>query len=198
MVFHLATLSNTTFCIVRVIFDSYSRGVLKGQKGGKKTQKKPPELKGSTLKCLRGIDPTIAQDLLSEVSEGEIALSELQSQCISVKQLAKIQGVFSKATNSICWEEACKNFPDFTSAEKLEPFKKLNFNKPIIPEEFMKYCQLAMAKHKSGDDALKSDVSDDVFVFSFKSATGLFWKHDMLTVTNDQSLEEIFEKVELQ
>ena len=113
--------------------------MLKGQKKAraKKGQVKVPELKGSNFKCLRGIDASIAESLLAEVSEGELALHELNSQCLSIKQLSKVQAAFTRGTNSDSWENACSKFPRFTSAEQLEPFKKLNFNSPKIPTEFM-------------------------------------------------------------
>ena len=78
MVFHLASLPSSTFALISTVFNKYSKGILKGQNlpHSKKSPSKMLELKGSNFKCLRGIDPSVAESLLIEVSEGEMSLSE--------------------------------------------------------------------------------------------------------------------------
>ena len=129
MVIHLAALPANTFAIIRSIFDLHSKGQLKGQKlpKSKKTPPKPLHLKGSNFKCLRGIEPSVAESLLSEVVDGQLSFSELPIQCQAIKQLGKIQAAFIKATNCETWDEAQDKFSYFATSEKLEPFKKLNF-----------------------------------------------------------------------
>ena len=68
MVLHLAALPSSTFAIIST-FDEYSKGMLKGQKlpCSKKSPSKVLELKGSNFKCLRGVEPSVAESLLTEV-----------------------------------------------------------------------------------------------------------------------------------
>jgi mannosyltransferase OCH1-like enzyme len=197
MVFHLASLPSPTFALISTIFDEYSKGMLKGQKlpRSKKSPSKVLELKGSNFKCLRGIEPSVAESLLSEISEGEMSLSELQIQCQDIKQLGKIQSSFIKATNCPSWKDAYEKYPLFTSSDNLEPFKKLNFNQPTIPDDFIKYCQLAMKKQEGTDENTRSyDEDDAVFVLERGSAVGVFWKEDFLRVSGG-SVCDVFEKV---
>ena len=127
MVFHLAALPAHTFAIIRSIFHLHSQGQIKGQKlpRSKKTPPKPLHLKGSNFKCLRGIEPSVAESLLSEVVDGQLSFSKLPIQCQAIKQLGRItriQAAFIKATNCETWDEAQDKFPNFTMSEKLEPF----------------------------------------------------------------------------
>ena len=70
---------------------------------------------------------------------------------MDIKQLTKIQIAFLKIVNYATWVEAEQEFPEFTEADMLEPFKKLNFSSATVPAVFMKYCRLAM-KSKSGSN----------------------------------------------
>ena len=196
MIFHLAMLPAPVYCTVRVIFDKYSKGLLKGQKlpRSKKSPSKALELKGSNLKCLRGIETSTAHSLLKEVSEGSLSFTELQSQCQTVKQLCKIQAAFMKATHCETWDDACKKYPNFTTIDKLEPFKKLNFSVPTIPEEFMKFCQVAQNYVSDHEDITKIHHDDNIFLLQHKSAIGLFYQINVLNISTD-TLNEIFEKV---
>lgn len=196
MVFYLATMKASTFLLIQTIFDEYSKGLLKGQKlpRSKKLMSKVLELKGSNFKCLRGIEPSVVESLLTEMSEGKLSFSELLGQCQTIKQLGKIQAAFTKATNCESWDEACEKYTQFTSSEKLEPFKKLNFSNPTIPEEFMKYCQLAMKKQGDDIGATRSYDGDTIFVLDHSSAVGLFWKSDVLSISAE-SLDVVFKNV---
>ena len=66
----------------------------------------------------------MVEKLLQSVAAGDVSLHELASQCISVKQLGKVQMAFMKATNSSTWNEVEEKYPKFISSEKLEVFKK--------------------------------------------------------------------------
>ena len=101
-----------------------------------------------------------------------------------------------KATNCATWDEACEKYARFTSSEKLEPFKKLNFNNPTIPEEFMRYCQLALKKGDDSGSGLKSYDGDSIFVLDHCSAVGLFWKYDVLSASAD-CLDAVFKNVSM-
>ena len=197
MIFHLAMLPAGIFGTVRVIFDKYSKGLLKGQKLPwlKKATPKALELKGSNFKCLRGIKTSNAHSLLKEVSDGSMSFSEFQGQCQTVKQLCKIQTAFAKATHCESWDEACEKFPSFTTSDKLEPFKKLNFSVPTIPEEFMKFCQSAQKYVPDNEeDVTKTHDDDKIFLFQCKCAVGLFYQINVLDISTD-TLEGIFDKV---
>lgn len=187
------------FCNIRVIFDKYSKGLLKGQKPSrsKKSQEKALELKGSNFKCLRGIETSTAHSLLTELSEGQMSFLELQAECQTIKQLSKMQAAFVKATNSRTWEEACEKYPKFTSTDKFEPYKKLNFSNPTIPEEFMKFCQIAI-KCTSNNINETAEVydDDDIFLLTYKCVFGVFCQKGILGISTN-ALEDIFEKVNI-
>ena len=103
----------------------FAKGTLKSQhvpRSKKGTLVKPPDLKGSKFKCLRGISDDDVLRLLQELSE-----EKMISECTSLKQLQKVQLAFLKGTNCSSWEEAVVKYQKFTTAEQLEPFKKLKF-----------------------------------------------------------------------
>ncbi len=75
MVFYLAALPNGSFELLKVIYRMFSDGELKGQhvpRSKKGTLAKPPHLKGSKFKCLRGIDGEEVCRLLRELQERSI------------------------------------------------------------------------------------------------------------------------------
>ena len=160
---------------------------LKAQKvprSKKGVHSKPPELKGSSLKCLRGIAPDVVHDLLEAVASGDTSIHELACQCASIKQLSKIQSAFTKATNCSTWGEAKEKYTEFVMPEKLEVFKKLNFNKPTIPAEFLRYCQKAKkmgTQHAIQRVEQTTHSGNHVFALEHESGgRGVFWNHDVL------------------
>lgn len=200
MVFYFASLSTASYKIAKQVFYRFSNAELKGQKvprSKKGVHSKPPDLKGSTMKCLRGLEPNVVHDLLQSVAAGDTSLHELACQCTSIKQLSKIQSAFIKATNCSSWSEAEEKYPEFIVPEKLEVFKKLNFSRPTMPVEFMRYCQKAM---KKGDhlstEGTTTYTGDHVFALEHvkTDARGIFWNHDMLEM-NGSSLEHTFAQV---
>ena len=77
-------------------------GILKGQqisRSKKGTMTKPPDLKGSNFKGLRGIDSDSVLRLLQDLENRKITLKELSTQCTSIKMLLKVQTAFVKGTN---------------------------------------------------------------------------------------------------
>ena len=138
MIFYLASLSCKSFDALLTIYQKFAEGSLKGQhvpRSKKGTLAKPPDLKGSKFKCLRGISEDIVCHLLREVAEGNVSLNEMSSECVSIKQIQKVQAAFIKGTYSESWTEAQEKFPKFATAEQLEPFKRLNFTNKL-PEQF--------------------------------------------------------------
>ena len=116
-------------------------------------------------------------------------------QCQTVKQLCKIQAAFMKATHCETWDDPCKKYPNFTTTVKLESFKKLNFSVPTIPEEFMKFCQVAQNYMSDYEDITKIHHDDNnIFLLQHKGAIGLFYQINVLNISTD-TLNEIFEKV---
>ena len=100
----------------------FAKGTLKSQhvpRSKKGTLVKPPDLKGSKFKCLRGISDDDVLRLLQELSEEKNSLVEMISECTSFKQLQKVQLAFLKGTNCSSWEEAVIKYQKFTTAEQL-------------------------------------------------------------------------------
>ena len=197
LIFYLATLPSATFAVAAIIFQLYSKGKLKGQKvprSKKNVQSSPLDLKGSNFRCLRGVPENSVHELLTEVKEGKLTLQELSSECHSIKQLAKIQVGFMKATNSNSWEEAQEQFPEFTTSEKLEPFKRLSFTGSTLPEQFMTFCRAAMKYQKGSKDPTDAKEADNMFVIQHQSHLGVFWKMDIFAVNGD-NLSKVLEKV---
>lgn len=202
MVLCIASLPATVFSLAERIFQQYSNANVKGQKlprSKKGVTSTSLDLKGSTLKCLCGIDLSMVEKLLQKVAEGALSLHELASQCTSVKQLGKVQAAFIKATNCSNWNEVEQKFQDYVLPEKLEVFKKLNFNKPTIPAEFMKYCQRAMKQltqptTSSGESF--TFKSDNIFFIehSGPGAKGIFRNADIFEL-NGSKLESAFTQV---
>lgn len=149
--------------------------------------------KGHNFRCLRGVNEEDAHSLLTEVKEGKISLQELAGECQTIKQLNKVQSRFVKATNCATWEEAVSKYPLFTTPEKLEPFKKLNFSGATVPDRFMRFCQLAYKKSSPESGGVLHD-EDCVFVIKHNGAVGIFWKMDIFDVSSD-NVQELFAKV---
>lgn len=141
---------------------------------------------------------SIVEKLLKSVADGDVSLHELACQCTSVKQLGKVQNAFMKATNLTSWSEAEERYTESVFPKKLEVFKKLNFNKPTIPAEFMKYCQEAMKKSKQPSVVAETATFTDDKIFAIEhsktGAMGVFWNTDIFDV-NGTSLESAFARV---
>lgn len=192
MIFFLSSLPKATFDLVAIIFKMYSEGALKEQSvpRSKKGVKSFPDLKGSTFKPFRGIQSESVHQLMYELSEKQISLKEATVLCKDMKQLQRIQECFMKITNCESWSSAQERFPPFTIPEKLEPFKKLNFNTLTVPEQFMWFCKEAL---KSKENPTESEivVQDHLFWVRNDMASGVLWKNDMLNI-NPDALQMIF------
>ena len=95
------------------------------------------------FKSFRVPDQTAVHKILEEVCDDVSSIKEAIAQCNDIKALQRIQQCFLKITNCETWAEPCQKFPHFT-AEKLEPFKRLNFSGSTAPEQFMQFCQQAL------------------------------------------------------
>ena len=203
MIFYFASLPSALYQLAEQVFHKFRDAELKGQKvprSKKGVHSKPPDLKGSSMKCLRGIEPDMVHDLLQGVASGDSSIHELACQCASIKQLGKIQSAFMKATNCSSWSEAQEKYPEFVVPNKLEVFKKLNFNRPTMPTEFMRYCQKAMKKADQPTtecaEGTKTFTGDHIFALEHAKSggKGIFWNHDILEM-NSSSLEHAFAQV---
>ena len=76
-----------------------------------------------------------------------------------------------------------EKYPAFTTAEKLEPFKNLDFsNSKKVPEKFFAYCQhIKQVMNAPQQDAVHED-QDRLFFISHENLLGLLWRTRMLDV----------------
>ena len=129
-----------------------------------------------------------------ELSEKKISLKEAGVLCQDMKQLQKIQQSFMRITNSDTWSAAEERFPRFTTAGKLEPFKKLSFATTTVPEQFMRFCQEALASGEHSNSQSASDASnmqDNTFWVSNSLASGVLWKVDSTDI-NPDTIQAVF------
>ena len=195
MIYYLAALPKEIFVSVKNIFNLYSRGDLKGQKISRSKAKacKDIDLKGSSFKCLRGVSILKVKELLQQVADCELSMSELSAQCCSVKHMEKIKSGFMKGTNCQSWEEAVAKFPGFASEAMLEPFKRLNFNSPKIPDDFMSYCKKAVtSKSRVGKNCITE--IDNLAIFEYQECIGMLLKQ-ALSKLNPPTLFDAFKEV---
>ena len=144
MVFYLASLPCNAYQTLSEIYDLHADGKLKGRvpRSKKGITAKSPDLKGSNFKVLRGVNSEDVLRLLIEVKNLKISLGELASECTTLKLLTKVQAGLVKGTNCSSWKEVVQKYPNYCTAEQLEPFTKLNFSKKTLPDQFLRFCQL--------------------------------------------------------
>ena len=99
MIFYLAVLPANMFSTLKEVYNLYAKAKVKGlvlshTKTG--TAAKPPDLKASNFKCLRGVEALVVSRLLAELKNCKISLRELTSECKLIKQLQKVQSAFLK------------------------------------------------------------------------------------------------------
>lgn len=163
-----------------------SQSVPRSKKG---TTGKALDLKGSQFRGFRGLEIQDVHRLLVELKNSKISLKEMSCECATLKQLQKVQLAFVRGTNSKNWDDACEHFPTFTTAEQLEPFKKLDFNGgKTFPPTFMKFCQRAITAASSAEESLNynDQEKDTIFCVSHKDYIALFWRERIKEVTPDK------------
>ena len=69
--------------------------------------------------------------MLRGVIANEMSIPEMMNKC---KKLKELQEVFLKETGVESWEEAEKEFPDFTTAEALDEFQKCSLKN--LPQRY--------------------------------------------------------------
>ena len=198
MVYHLASLPLSLFNVTQVIFEKFSNGLLKGQRVVKARTKdsKPLDLKGSNFKCLRGIEQSTVEKLLQSVSDGKLSMSELGTKCIEIKQLNKIKTCFVKGTNSETSIDASQKYPSFTTSEQLLSFKRLSFNSPKIPDEFMKFCRAAVDSESRVSSPLATVDNDKMLMLTQNNCCGMIWQTELAKI-NPGTLNEVLRSVSM-
>ena len=199
MIYFISSLPNDSFVLATTIFKKYSEGSLKDQNvpRSKRGVKAFPDLKGSVFKSFRALDQTTVHKILEEVCDGVSSIKEAIAQCNDIKALQRIQQCFLKITNCETWAEACQTFLHFTSAEKLEPFRRLNFSGSTAPEQFMRFCQQALKYTRKDlqDDTATSHHDNLFWLYTSNGQTiGILWKNNML-VTTPVSVAEVLSTV---
>ena len=199
MIFNLSSLPAESFGSLSKVYKLYADGKLKGQhvpRSKKGTMAKPPDLKGSQFKGLRGMDSTTVERLLKEVESLKITLKELAAECSTVKALAKVQAAFVKGTNCQNWHEATAKYPEFCTSEQLEPFTKLSFPSNTLPDRFLRFCQRATQPRHT----VTNYSTDDVFCVTSSSDNSnccIFWREKCLKVS-PSTLRNVFEGIGLE
>ena len=180
MIFFLATLPNETFVILSSIFKKYLNGEFGYQNvpRSKKGIKSSLDLKGSTFKPFRALDISTIHELLLKIEDETMTIKEAMMQCGDIKKLHKIQQAFVKGMELDTWEKAVEVYPQFATAEKLEPFKHLNFSKAELPPQFLNYCQYIKTPGNV------SDINTDkLFSFNYLDCTSIFWKNSVSNIS---------------
>ena len=103
---------------------------------------------------------------------------------MKLESVAKIQNAFVKVMSCNSWDEAQEKYPLFTTAEKLEPFKTLDFSKKI-PEQFMRFCHDIIKRDKDLSDNNQQGEQDNIFWLSGIGSVGIIWKEDLAKVSPD-------------
>jgi len=96
MIFFLSSLPSKTFKVVEDIFQLYREGKIK-KNSVPRSQKgidSIPELKESTFKPFRGLDPAALHQLLSEIRDKTCTIGAALDQCKDIKTLQKFQLAF--------------------------------------------------------------------------------------------------------
>ena len=183
MIYFLASLPVKSFDVLKNIYKAHSKGRLKGQviSRSDKGIDSILDLKGSSFKSFRGLDSDTIYQLLTDIDNKKCSIKEAIGKCAEIKVLQKIQAAFIKFTNCEDWDEAVTKYPDFATAEKLEPFKKLDFNNSKkIPDKFLKFCQQAKEMSSVKD---WNQEHDGYFSISHKGFLGIVLKQNLFELT---------------
>ena len=62
--------------------------------------------------------------VLEGVITKEMSILEMITECKEIKKMKELQDAFVKETRVLSWTEAETEFPEFTTAEALDEFKK--------------------------------------------------------------------------
>ena len=88
----------------------------------------------SNFKTMRGLDGMMVHTVLQGVTLKETSIQEMINECREIKKMKELQEVFVKETGVASWDEAEIEFPEFTTAEALDKFKKCSFKN--VPQRY--------------------------------------------------------------
>ena len=72
--------------------------------------------------------------ILQGVISKETSIPEMINDCRGIKRMKEIQDAFVKETGVATWDEVEKDFPEFTTAEALDEFKKCSLKS--VPQRY--------------------------------------------------------------
>lgn len=181
MIFFLSSVSNKTFEVIRKIFNNEGESEKKGKNKRKSSSKM---ILGSTFKPFRGLNMDTVHDLLHDVSEGTTSLKEAIKKCQDIKTLQKVQSAFVKATSCGNWDSAVEKYPNFTTADMLEPFKTLDFSDANkIPKMFFSFCRHVMNSVNDNEHVSGETIDqDNHFRIAYCDVFGIMWRTPMEAV----------------
>jgi len=184
MIYFLSSLPSKTFEVVQDIFTNVSSESTATTKKGKGKAKKgttPKMILGSTFKAFRGMDMETVHKLLYDVVNPatNTTLKGAVKKCQDIKALQKVQTAFIQTTKCGNWDAAVQLYPMFTTAEKLEPFKNLNFSDSNkVPKKFFSFCQHVMSANS--DEFCDGQIEQDGhFQILHNTEFGVMWKTSM-------------------
>ena len=180
MIFFLASPPVRSFEQVKTIYQLYSKGKITTTSKSKSLRgiSSIPDLKGSFFKPFRALDDDTLYELLHDVATTSCTFVAAVAKCKDIKMLQKIQAAFIKITNCGDWDLAVERYPNFTTIEMLEPYKKLSFKKNA-PEKFVRFCQRAM---KCKDLSNSSKDHDSHYSIVHQHCIGVMWKQPLFGV----------------
>ena len=96
-----------------------------------------------------------------------------------------------ESTSSICkGNNAQHRFPQYATASQLEPFRKLHFTGPTLPDAFMRFCQRVVATVATNEQENAEELNvleyDDCFCVPQKTTSAFFWRHDIKLITPEK------------
>ena len=100
--------------------------VSKGQKLNLSNLQSKPEFKQQYLSPIRALTKPDQVNLLTELVDLKITLSDLKTMANNLKCLHGLKAAFTKLTNSESWEKAVESYQAFTSEAQLNRFKGYN------------------------------------------------------------------------
>ena len=103
-----------------------------------------PEFKQHLFQPLHNLPESFQVQVPQQIMEKVISLQEMKASATQFRSLQLMKMSFVRIAKAKCWEEACIQFPDFTTEARLEQFLPPNF-KHGPPEVFQNYCDAPLA-----------------------------------------------------
>jgi len=141
-------------------------------------------LPGSSFKPFRGLDQETLCQLMAGISSKALTFREAVSKCSDIKAIQKVRSCFMKVTGCKTWEQAEDKYPYYTTAEKLEPFKNLNYSGPETPTQLLNFCKRAMeCPCPVQEDNGPIVEFENIFLMHYSNSYGVIWKTKLSDAT---------------